>query len=62
MIHYYTALEVSIIYDRPVGTIWRLACVDQWRRSTDERRPVLYQADDVEATMRRLAQKRSLTA
>lgn len=55
MIRYLSASEIATLYRRPKGTIKRLAHTDQWRRSEDGRRPVLYLADDVEATMRRLA-------
>lgn len=55
MIGYYSAAEAAMIYERPVGTIRRLASTDRWRRTGDKRRPVLYDADDVEATMKRLS-------
>jgi hypothetical protein len=47
----YTAAEIAHIWRRPLGTVHRLASEHDWRRSTDRRRPVLYNADDVEATM-----------
>ena len=53
MIRYLTAAEIAEIYRRPLGTIYRLAHIHRWRRSTDKRRPVLYHVEDVESTMRR---------
>lgn len=55
MARYYSAAELAMLLRRPVGTIRRLASVDKWRRTADDRRPVLYDMDDVEATMARLA-------
>jgi hypothetical protein len=55
VIRYLTLDEIAMLYGRPKGTIKRLAHTDQWRRSEDGRRPALYLAEDVEATMRRLA-------
>lgn len=60
MIRYYTANEIAGMYRKPLGTIWRLAATDHWRRSDDGKRPALYLADDVEATMARLAGATSL--
>lgn len=54
MIRYLTVAEVKMLYGRPNGTIRRLASIDHWRRSDDHRRPVLYNATDVERTMKRL--------
>lgn len=54
MIAYLTAAEIALLYARPPGTIRRLASNDRWRRTTDGKRPVLYLADDVETTMRRI--------
>lgn len=48
---YISALEIAIRYQRPVGTIYRLASEQQWRRTEDGRRPVLYDTLDVQATM-----------
>lgn len=59
MIRYLTTEEIMLLYDRPRGTIKRLAHIDGWRRSQDGRRPKLYLAEDVEATMRRLAVNRA---
>jgi hypothetical protein len=55
MIRYYTAAEIRDIYRRPLGTVHRLASERGWRRANDGRRPALYNADDVEATMDELA-------
>lgn len=55
MIRYLTAAEIAEIYRRPLGTIYRLAHIHRWRRSTDKRRPVLYHVEDVESTMRSYA-------
>lgn len=49
MIRYYTAAEIALAYDRPLGTVYRLAAHRQWRR-IDDQRPVLYRIEDVEAT------------
>jgi hypothetical protein len=54
VIRTFTAAEVSSIYRVPLGTVYRLASTDGWRRSTDGKWPVLYNGDDVEATMHRL--------
>lgn len=51
MIRYVTAAEVAALYRRPIGTVYRLASVHGWRRSADRKRPVLYLAEDVEATL-----------
>jgi hypothetical protein len=58
MIRTMTATEVAAAYRLPLGTVWRLASTDRWRRSEDGRRPVLYRAEDVGATMRRLGHER----
>lgn len=52
MIRYLTAAEIAAVYRRPLGTVYRLASVHRWRRTSDQRRPVLYAAADVEMTMR----------
>lgn len=52
MLRYLTATEVATLYRRPLGTIYRLASTDQWRRA-DHRRPTLYNAADVDASMHR---------
>lgn len=54
MIRTFTAAEVSSVYRVPLGTVYRLASTEKWRRSDDGRWPVLYNGDDVEATMERL--------
>lgn len=62
MIRTMTATEVAAAYRLPLGTVWRLASVDQWRRSEDGRRPVLYDAGDVEATMGRRGELDAVTS
>lgn len=62
MIRYYSAAEIALLWKRPRGTIKRLASTDRWRRTTDGRRPVLYRAEDVEATMKRITGRRCLTS
>lgn len=51
MIRYVTASEIAALYRRPIGTVYRLASERGWRRSADRKRPVLYLAEDVAATM-----------
>ncbi|HZN76084.1 MAG TPA: hypothetical protein VFC00_31010 [Micromonosporaceae bacterium] len=51
---YLSALEIAIRYQRPVGTVYRLASQQQWRRTDDGRRPVLYDTLDVQRTMSNL--------
>jgi hypothetical protein len=53
MIRTYTAAEIARYWKRPLGTVYRLAHVHRWRRVHDRMRPVLYNADDVDATMNR---------
>lgn len=66
MINYYTAAEIALMYRRPLGTVYRLATHRHWRR-IDDRRPVLYLIEDVEATFatlrryRRRAEKDQVT-
>jgi hypothetical protein len=55
MMRYLTAQEIAALYRRPVGTVYRLASADRWRRIPDNRRPVLYRCEDVETTFTRLA-------
>jgi hypothetical protein len=50
---YMTAVEIAEHWDLPLGTVWRYASLDQWRRSADGRRPALYLIDDVVATIDR---------
>lgn len=50
----YTTAEIVLMTGWPVGKIYRLACADRWARTTDGRRPVLYEAGDVEATIVRI--------
>jgi len=54
---YVTAAETASTWRLPLGTVHRLASTEGWRRSDDDRRPVLYLAEDVDATMRRRATK-----
>jgi hypothetical protein len=49
---YMTALEISIHYRRPVGTVYRMASERQWRRTADGLRPIRYDWRDVDQTMR----------
>lgn len=51
---YLSALEIAIRYQRPVGTVYRLASEQAWRRTEDGRRPVLYDTLDVQRTMSNL--------
>lgn len=60
MINYLTVAEVVMLYGRPAGTVRRLASVYQWRRANDRRRPALYNAIDVEATMECATQHKQL--
>ena len=53
---YGTARDIARIYDVPLGTVYRWASEDQWRRTTN--RPTRYHWDDVEASRDR----RSLTS
>lgn len=49
---YLTVAEVAMLYQlKPVTVRW-YAHRDEWRRSEDHRKPVLYRAEDVEATMK----------
>lgn len=57
MVRYLSAREIAELWHRPIGTVHRLASEDGWKRTTDERRPVLYLAEDVEKTMDRLAER-----
>lgn len=54
MARYYTAKEIAELWDRPLGTVRRLASEDRWERTEDGKRPVMYYAQDVEKTMNRL--------
>lgn len=51
MIRYVTASEVAALYGRPLGTVYWLASVHRWRRAQDHRKPTLYLAEDVAATL-----------
>lgn len=48
----YTAHTIAAEWRLPLGTVYRLAHDHEWQRTADGRRPVLYMASDVEATMR----------
>lgn len=50
---YVTAAETASTWRLPLGTVWRLASTEEWRRTDDGHRPVLYLAEDVDTTMRR---------
>lgn len=52
MLRYLTATEVATLYRRPLGSVYRMASADRWRRA-DNRRPTLYNATDVDASMHR---------
>lgn len=52
-----TVDEVVTLYRRPVGTVYRLASQNHWRRC-DDKRPALYSALDVEETFERLNARR----
>lgn len=54
MIRTLTREEITAAYGWPTSKIYRLASVDEWRKVGDKRRPVLYNADDVEKTAERL--------
>lgn len=47
-----TASDLAHLYDIPVGTIYRWASLDGWRRSDPKRRPVTYNRDDAEKSYR----------
>ncbi|MFC8619743.1 hypothetical protein ACFT9M_25500 [Micromonospora purpureochromogenes] len=49
-----TVAEIQTLYNRPVGTIHRLASQHGWTKA-DNRRPALYLADDVAHTFDRLS-------
>jgi hypothetical protein len=56
---YVTATETAATWRRPLGTIYRLASVHAWTRTADNRKPTLYLAADVDATMRLTVRSRS---
>lgn len=58
MIRYLTVAEIAILYVKPQGTVRWLAHRDNWRRSADGRKPVLYSAEDVEKTMDAMTEPR----
>lgn len=47
---YLSTTEIAQRWSLPVGTVYRLASEQQWRRTEDGRRPTLYHASDVTAT------------
>jgi hypothetical protein len=48
-----SARDITRRYGPPIGTVQRLAFEEKWRRTEDNRRPVLYQPDDVRETMKK---------
>lgn len=62
VIRYLTAGEIARLFHRPIGTVYRLASEDKWRRVPDGLRPVLYHAEDVELTFARLTGAAELTS
>lgn len=48
---YLTADEIAKRWSMPIGSVYRLASEQRWRRTEDGRRPVLYHASDVETTL-----------
>ena len=53
MLRYVTATEIAQLYAVTRAEVYRLANEHDWRRSADNRRPVLYDAGDVCETMMR---------
>ena len=51
---YLTAMEIAVLYRKPLGTVYRLACTEQWQRTGRRHRPVMYAAEDVDKTFARL--------
>lgn len=49
---YLTGAEIAYLWNLPTGTVRWFAHRDQWRRSEDGRKPVLYNATDVRKTMK----------
>ncbi len=50
---YVTAHEIATLWKLPLGTVHRLAHTDTWDRTPYGKRPTLYLAADVDATMTR---------
>lgn len=48
---YMSAAEVAEAYGKPIGTVYWYANRDKWRRTQDGRRPALYLAEDVRASL-----------
>lgn len=57
MIRSYTAAEIRLLWRLTcdMQVIYKFAHEQGWRKIEDKRRPVLYDADDVDATMHILA-------
>lgn len=47
-----TAADLGYLYGVPIGTIYRWASLDRWRRSDPKHRPVTYNRDDAEKSYR----------
>lgn len=47
-----TAADLALTYKVPIGTIYRWASLDGWRRSNPKHRPVTYNRDDAEKSYR----------
>lgn len=58
---YRTTAEISAILTVPVGTLHRWASEDQWRRTPNQRRPVLYVFEDACASYDRRKEARAET-
>ena len=52
---YLSPAEIAEQWTMPLGTVYRHASTAGWRRTTDGRRPALYLAEDVRATLDKLA-------
>lgn len=51
---YLSPAEIAAEWRMPIGSVYRHASQARWRRSEDGRRPALYLAEDVHATLDRL--------
>jgi hypothetical protein len=56
-----SARDITRRYGPPIGTVQRLAFEEKWRRTDDNRRPVLYQPDDVRETMKKFGKHECAT-
>ena len=52
---YLTPAEIAERWNMPLGSVYRHASLNRWRRSEDGRRPALYLEEDVRATLDTLA-------